>query len=347
MAERAPLTTLLSWTWVAFTMEIDNMVESERTERLGRLVRISTPMWANGLRLIDDDGITVGELRSRARAACNIGGLERWGWISVGEPVPRRAGYGSHRGVTGRTVVRPTRAGAIARRLWPRVIADVEQRWRSRFGHRAVEDLVDALHPTAVGLPAGRMPWSPPEVDPSNGFTSQVIDGPDDEGAGLYVRLGQALAAYTLEHEERAAASLPIGANVLRIVDAGDVRIRDLPRLAGVSKEAVAMATNYLDRRGLARIGSDRSIHLTEAGRVALEDYRERAALPGNPTLRGALDAIVSQPSALADGLAPSEGGWRGTRPYLTQTQRLLADPVQALPWHPMVLHRGGWPDGS
>ncbi len=79
MTETTPLTALLSWTWVAFTMEVDNSVESEGSERVGRLFRISTPMWANGLRLIDDDGVTVEELRSRARSACNIGGLERWG----------------------------------------------------------------------------------------------------------------------------------------------------------------------------------------------------------------------------------------------------------------------------
>ena len=41
------------------------------------------------------------------------------------------------------------------------------------------------------------------------------------------------------------------------------------------------------------------------------------------------------------------DGGWRGQPPYLAQTQRMLADPAAALPWHPMVLHRGGWPDGS
>ncbi|MGB7053010.1 MAG: hypothetical protein WBG41_15710 [Acidimicrobiales bacterium] len=86
MTETTPITALLSWTWVAFTMEVDNSVESEGSERVGRLFRISTPMWANGLRLIDDDGVTVEELRSRARSACNIGGLERWGGSSSVTP---------------------------------------------------------------------------------------------------------------------------------------------------------------------------------------------------------------------------------------------------------------------
>ena len=81
------------------------------------MFRISTPMWANGLRLIDDDGVTVEELRSRSRSACNIGGLERWGWVIVGDAGgPRRPGYGaawpdrSHG-------VRPTRA-AFIRHAW-------------------------------------------------------------------------------------------------------------------------------------------------------------------------------------------------------------------------------------
>ena len=63
--------------------------------------------------------------------------------------------------------------------------------------------------------------------------------------------------------------------------------------------------------------------------------------------LRAALDAVVSRREALAEGLVPPPGGWRGEKPYLAQTRRVLADPAAALPWQPMVLHRGGWPDGS
>ena len=84
VAEQIPLTTLLSWAWTAFAIEADNAVEAAGSERIRRLFRISMPMWANGLRFIDDQGITVDGLRVRARAACNIGGLERWGWITVG-----------------------------------------------------------------------------------------------------------------------------------------------------------------------------------------------------------------------------------------------------------------------
>ena len=36
-----------------------------------------------------------------------------------------------------------------------------------------------------------------------------------------------------------------------------------------------------------------------------------------------------------------------GRRPYATATARLLADPRAALPHHPLMLHRDGFPDGS
>jgi hypothetical protein len=49
-AKPVPLTTLLSWTWIAFAMEADNAVEAAGSERIGRLFRISLAMWANGLR---------------------------------------------------------------------------------------------------------------------------------------------------------------------------------------------------------------------------------------------------------------------------------------------------------
>ena len=103
------------------------------------------------------------------------------------------------------------------------------------------------------------------------------------------------------------------------------------------------MAVNYLVRQGLA----DRTLALTEAGSAALDDYRSRVAERSDGALRAALTALLDQRDALRAGLVPPPGCWRGERPYLAQTERLVADPTAALPWHPMVLHRGGWPDGS
>jgi hypothetical protein len=356
-----PLTTLLSWAWIAFAIEADNAVEAAGSDRVGRLFRISLPMWANGLRFIDGDGITVDELRARARAACNVPGLERWGWITLGEPGPkRRPGFGTQRGVKGDTVLRPTRAGAYARRLWPRAVAGVEQRWEARFGANVIAALREALLPFT-----GSMPWSPPEVHPSDGFFTPVIegpaetvppDGPPGENVPFAGLLGQVLTALTFEHEQDAEVSLPLGANILRVIGDKTVPVRDLPRLSGVSKEAIAMGTGFLARHMLADL-PERSVTLTAPGLDALDGYRVRAARTADGTvraarrddqaLRSALEAIVSQREALAEGLRPPEGGWRAEKPYLAQTQRVLADPPAALPWHPMVLHRGAWPDGS
>ena len=62
--------------------------------------------------------------------------------------------------------------------------------------------------------------------------------------------------------------------------------------------------------------------------------------------LRAALQRLLEDPR-LADGLRPHPDGWRATKRYLAHTEAMLADPRGALPAYPMVLHRGGWPDGS
>jgi hypothetical protein len=192
------------------------------------------------------------------------------------------------------------------------------------------------------------MPWSPPEVHPSDGFRTHVIES-DSEGAEVpfVALLGQVLTAFTLEEEQSAEVSLPLGANVLRVIDADVVRTQDLPALSGVSKEAIAMATGYLQRNDLASTEPERRIHLTPDGLDALDGYRSRAFQTNRDDLRAALEAVVVQRDSLAEGLVPPEGCWRGRPPYLAQTKRLLTDPTKALPWQPMVLHRGGWPDGS
>jgi hypothetical protein len=336
---------LLSWVWTAHTIEVDNRFEAAGAERVGRHFRISLPMWTNGLRCIVEDGITVDELQARTRAVCNLGGLERWGWITVGDGgARRRDGFGTQRGIRGDTIVRPTRAGIYARKLWPRELADVEDRWRSRFGGETIDALRAAL--LRVVRP---MPWSPPEVNPSDGFYTRVLDGDDEEEAEgpLAALLGRVLTSLTVEHEQRAKASLPLGANFLRVIDAHVVRLRDLPALAGISKEGVAMGTGYLLRSGLASSEPERTIRLSASGLDALGSYRDLAAGAEDATFRDELAAVVTQKDALAAGLVPPEGCWRGEHPYLAQTKRLLADPTGSLPWQPMVLHRGGWPDAS
>jgi hypothetical protein len=73
---------------------------------------------------------------------------------------------------------------------------------------------------------------------------------------------------------------------------------------------------------------------------------------PGSiDSLRRSLLSVIEQGDGgrprLSLGLRPYPGGWRTRNPYLRQTTAVLDDPDDALPHYPMVLHRGGWPDGS
>jgi hypothetical protein len=54
--------------------------------------------------------------------------------------------------------------------------------------------------------------------------------------------LSQVLLAFVLEFECESELSLAICANVVRVLDEKGLRVRDLPILSGVSKEAIAMA---------------------------------------------------------------------------------------------------------
>jgi hypothetical protein len=192
------------------------------------------------------------------------------------------------------------------------------------------------------------MPWSPPEVHASDGFFTHVAEGsPAQERPPLVALMGQVLTALTLRQEKGAEVSLPVGANFLRVIGTGTVRTRDLPSLTGVSKEAVAMGINYLGRRHFAERVPGGSVKLAAVGLDALDGFRARAARVKDRALQAPLLSIVSQRHALAAGLVPPAGCWRGQKPYLAQTKHLLADPGATLPWQPMVLHRGGWPDGS
>ena len=128
------------------------------------------------------------------------------------------------------------------------------------------------------------------------------------------------------------------------------------------------MLVGFLARTQLAAVEPDpaasrgRAVRLTARGLAAKraagrrlaeveEGWRQRFGADAIDGLRDLLDGIrdarAGDAPLLSHGLAPHPGGWRGRRPYLTQTQAVLRDPRAALPRYPMVLHRGGFPDGS
>ena len=165
--------------------------------------------------------------------------------------------------------------------------------------------------------------------------------------------MSRVLLALAIEFERESPLSLAICADVLRVLDQDGVRVRDLPGLSGVSKEAISMAMGILGKRGLAVTGPApdgsrwRVARLTPKGRYAQKTYRERLEAVenrwqtrfGDPAIRAvreALEQLTGDRARVAAGLEPPPGGWRAS----------LRRPA-TLPHYPMVLHRGGFPDGS
>ena len=74
-----------------------------------------------------------------------VGGVERWGYVSVGRSTAKRDGYGSASGVKDEWVVQLRPAGRRAAGIWPALPGEVEARWRERFGATEIDELVGAL----------------------------------------------------------------------------------------------------------------------------------------------------------------------------------------------------------
>ena len=337
-----PLSARLSHALVAFTIEADNEFEhrvEHRTTRGGGARGpwlTSLAMYANTLQYVDDDGVSVSELAARARTTrLSLNGLARWGYVALDDDVVR---------------LKP--GGRYARRVWAPLRAEVEGRWRSRFGDDVVERLRAALGAVRAQVPLALPEYLPVVYPTQNGRAEVPAPGsPATDAADLSVLLAQVLLAFTLDFEAASQISLPTSADALRVLDARGVRVRDLPALTGVSKEANAMATGFLVRIGCATVepdpsGRGKAVRLTEKGARARAKYRrvlatteqrwnERFGARAVDELGAALDGVVGDPR-LFEGMKPYPDGWRAS---------VRALPV--LPDYPMVLHRGGYPDGS
>jgi len=327
------------------------------------------------MRLIPDEGITVAELERQSRTpGVHLAGLERWGYVFVAphpadkRPKPPQRDW----------LVRPTAAGRKAQEIWRPLGAVIEERWRERFG----QDKIQALR-NCLSTVLNRIDLALPEYLPILGYGlfSHVLfeetQPPDvhSERAlaqmNLSTLLAKVLLAFTIEFEFGWKISLPVSANLLRILSPEGKRPADLPRLSGISKEGVAFATGWLERSDYAETGPDpktgkgKFIRLTAKGEEAQQAYRRRLAIveerwrersgePAVSALRESLTTLIHQKSrqnekqtALSEGLMPYPDGWRARKPYEAQTLAFIDDPAGALPHCPMVLHRGGYPDGS
>jgi hypothetical protein len=371
MAAAPPLPALLSAAFVAFTIEADNEAERQlphtttsfgATEpRAGWLTSLA--MWFNCLRGLADDGpLTVAELERQARMSTNLDGMRRWGWITIDGVGRVKRGTAKPRAKPGSELAL-TRRGRAADAVWRPLPALVEERWRARFGGTAIDRLRSALLSITqqIALPL-------PDFMPIRGFdrgignhSSPRTERERDSDAGLSLAslLARVLMQFQLDYEAGRRLPLAAWSNLVRVLDTETgVPVAELPRLTGVSKEAVAMMTGRLQRvqclvvepladgrRGRqVRLTGDRGARVSAGGRRRLEatlgSWEQRYETERVAAVRSALVAITGDGtragSPLFAGLEPPPDGWRAR-----------VKPAQTLPWHPMVSHRGGYPDGS
>ncbi len=380
-----PLPTLLSQVLVAFTIEFDNEFEQRMPHatsasramgqlRLGPWL-VSMAMWSNLMQFLVKDGMTVRELREAAGSErLPLGGMQRWGYITIENAEGRPCKAVGH--VRLDWVVRRKPKGQLAQEIWRPLSGEVEQRWRVRFGAEKISELKRAL-----AVLADQMRADVPEHMPILGYgmrseellemgIREVLPRQQEQASerSLPALLSKVLLAFTIDFERgtgpatRLDPSLAICANVLRLFDpssdAEGVRVRDLPRLSGVSKEAIDVAIGFLEKRGYVVIGPEgpgsrtKVARLTTNGVLVQEGYRrrlaeiekqwrERSGARAVDDLRRALESVVipekpDEPSPLLRGIEPPPEGWRAAKPR-----------PETLPHYPMVLHRGGYPDGS
>lgn len=361
-----PLSALLSHALVALTIELDYEFERRMphvTSTEGRkgphgtyiVWLTSFAMWANFLRYVpEEDGIGVGELQQRARIpggtleTC-LAGMTRWGYVNVeGKPKAKR-------------VVELRAGGRVARETWAPLPSEIEQRWRSRFGHGSVDSLRRALQDAAAANETVLPDYLPIALY-GTALRAEVLDGAaaGERDDSLATLLAQTLLRFALEFEERSELALAMAANVLRVLDDSGVAVRDVPLTAGVSKEAVSFALGWLQKNGYAQISSDKTklARPTDEGRSAQQAYRrivgeieDAWTAHHGSGLREALEALETKRDGdrlvFAEGLRPDPHSWRAHKRYARLTDAYVADPAAALPHYPMVLHRGGYPDGS
>jgi hypothetical protein len=318
----------LSQVFVAFTIEFDNEFEHRVPHRTTLLGGSSGPwlasmeMWSTCMRFVGEEPIAVNELAARARTQTNLNGMQRWGYITVG--ADKR--------------IRATAKGLAARAVWAELAGAIEQRWEDRYGKPVVDRLRAALR-----LMAERIELDLPDCLPILGYglwssgPKGKRTGPVEPDLALSALMARVLLTFAMEYECGSEVSLAISANVLRVLNEEGIRLRDIPIMSGVSKESIAMAMGILRKGNYVAV--EKAVRLTAKGVEAREAFLRRRDLleeqwEGGGRLREALQPFTFD--LLLQGMEPYPENWRAKvrRP-------------EELPHYPMVLHRGGYPDGS
>jgi hypothetical protein len=290
-----------------------------------------------------------------------VGGLRRWGYVGLRSPRGEKLLKPQND-----ALVRATRHTHRAGEVWRSLPAVMDERWRGRFDDDAMDQLASSLGTVQRAVPIDPPAYLPPVFPTQNGKAETPVvrtssprrrRGTKGGDLGLSELLSGVLLAFTVDFERASRTSLCIAANTLRVLDGEGIRLRDLPRLTGVSKEANAMCAGWLERRGCAVTGPDAAarrgkvLRLTSKGHGAQAKYgrllvetedawRATYGAAVIDRLRAGLEVLagdgVLASSPLAEGLATYPDNWRAA---VTQPD--------TLPHYPMPLHRGAYPDGS
>lgn len=232
MEARPHLSTLLSQVLVAYTIEADYEFESAMphrtalTKAAGDTARgpwlISLALWSNFLSLVPDEGISVADLSARSgMRKLETAGMTRWGYVTIDDKVVRR-----------------TPTGDKAARVWAPIEDRVEQRWRERFGGAVVDKLRGAIAASVADLaevPPNYLPivqnglWSARQLRADRAAAAQ--------SSSLSAALCHALTVVAVAFERTSPLSLALAANILRVLEANPIPVRELARRSGVANE--------------------------------------------------------------------------------------------------------------
>jgi hypothetical protein len=333
------LPALLSQVLVAYTIEFDNEFEHRMPHRTtdhggteGPWL-VSLAMYSNCMQYVGEDGVPAAELESLARTRTNLNGMKRWGYIVVG--------------LDG--IIRATQKGRMARDIWRPLFDEIEQRWQERFNNDAIARLRKSLRALT-----SRIDIELPDCLPILGYGlySKVEERARKdrrEDLPLSALLSRVLLAFAIEFELESELSLAIALNLLRVLDEKGILVRKLPLVTGASKESLSVAMGVLEKKHIAVVESQNSTRIARLNRKGWEIQEASRALIGAiekrwqsrfgdddlRSLRESLECLVNDP-LLRSGLEPYPDNWRASVPR-----------SETLPHYPMVLHRGGFPDGS
>lgn len=307
------------------------------------------------MRFVPDNGIAIRDLQRRAA----LNGKEAKVWLTR---IGKWWGYiAVDRSASDNPldwIVRPTAGGNKALRVWRPLTGIFEERWEKRFGKDMVAELRQSLQ-LLVRQPSPNLPDYLPILGyetlskgPESSPPAPDSTAPPAEVA-LPMLLAKVLLAFALEFERESGHSLAIAANVLRLAGEEGIRVQKLASPIGCIQRSDCHGRERLEERGFAVVQHSepnrraKVLILTAKGKHARNVYRSLVrkleqrweAKFGSHVinLRHSLEQLVGgSGSLLYGGLEPYPDGWRAS----------LRRP-EVLPHYPMVLHRGGFPDGS